>query len=151
MKNHEKSKKHREMVALLRQQLEEEEEEFSVSTDHKNEMNTTKDEEMEETPKQKYFKNKLLTLTIAFFIVWLHNSGLYETLKKGLGTDIWSHQDSLNSTAQVIKISLCIEVPAEKQIFNISGINCCRIMVSHYLSSAFIESKYQGKAKKLLF
>nr|XP_033788878.1 dnaJ homolog subfamily C member 21 isoform X2 [Geotrypetes seraphini] len=30
IKNHEKSKKHREMVALLRQQLEEEEEEFSI-------------------------------------------------------------------------------------------------------------------------
>uniref|UniRef100_A0A8C8SSF9 DnaJ homolog subfamily C member 21 n=1 Tax=Pelusios castaneus TaxID=367368 RepID=A0A8C8SSF9_9SAUR len=58
MKNHEKSKKHREMVALLRQQLEEEEEEFSVLTDDKNEMNTTKDEEIEETPKQKLSKKK---------------------------------------------------------------------------------------------
>ncbi|XP_050799753.1 dnaJ homolog subfamily C member 21 isoform X1 [Gopherus flavomarginatus] len=58
MKNHEKSKKHREMVALLRQQLEEEEKEFSVSTDDKNEVNTREDEEMEETPKQKLSKKK---------------------------------------------------------------------------------------------
>uniref|UniRef100_A0A8C3XJC2 DnaJ homolog subfamily C member 21 n=1 Tax=Chelydra serpentina TaxID=8475 RepID=A0A8C3XJC2_CHESE len=58
MKNHEKSKKHREMVALLRQQLEEEEEEFSVSTDDKNGVNTKEDEEMEETPKQKLSKKK---------------------------------------------------------------------------------------------
>uniref|UniRef100_A0A8C0GIL8 DnaJ homolog subfamily C member 21 n=1 Tax=Chelonoidis abingdonii TaxID=106734 RepID=A0A8C0GIL8_CHEAB len=58
MKNHEKSKKHREMVALLRRQLEEEEEEFSVSTDDKNEVNTREDEEMEETPKQKLSKKK---------------------------------------------------------------------------------------------
>uniref|UniRef100_A0A452HLU0 DnaJ homolog subfamily C member 21 n=1 Tax=Gopherus agassizii TaxID=38772 RepID=A0A452HLU0_9SAUR len=58
MKNHEKSKKHREMVSLLRQQLEEEEKEFSVSTDDKNEVNTREDEEMEETPKQKLSKKK---------------------------------------------------------------------------------------------
>ncbi|XP_074851785.1 dnaJ homolog subfamily C member 21 isoform X2 [Carettochelys insculpta] len=58
MKNHEKSKKHREMVALLRQQLEEEEEEFSVSTDDKNAVHTKEDEEIEETPKQKISKKK---------------------------------------------------------------------------------------------
>uniref|UniRef100_K7FW94 J domain-containing protein n=1 Tax=Pelodiscus sinensis TaxID=13735 RepID=K7FW94_PELSI len=58
MKNHEKSKKHREMVALLRQQLEEEEEEFSVSTDDKNAVHTKEDEEIEETPKQKFSKKK---------------------------------------------------------------------------------------------
>ncbi|NXA44946.1 DJC21 protein, partial [Nothocercus julius] len=58
MKNHEKSKKHREMVALLRQQLEEEEEEFSVSLDNANEIKTKEEEEMEETPKQKLSKKQ---------------------------------------------------------------------------------------------
>ncbi|XP_010216034.1 PREDICTED: dnaJ homolog subfamily C member 21, partial [Tinamus guttatus] len=58
MKNHEKSKKHREMVALLRQQLEEEEEEFSVSLDDANEIKTKEEEEMEETPKQKLSKKQ---------------------------------------------------------------------------------------------
>ena len=37
MKNHEKSKKHRELVALLRQQLEDEEESLSLNSDDKNE------------------------------------------------------------------------------------------------------------------
>ncbi|XP_028916047.1 dnaJ homolog subfamily C member 21 [Ornithorhynchus anatinus] len=62
MKNHEKSKKHREMVALLRQQLEEEEEEFSVHQIDENGMdtNTEKEEEedKEETPKPKLSKKK---------------------------------------------------------------------------------------------
>ncbi|NXG35475.1 DJC21 protein, partial [Dromaius novaehollandiae] len=57
MKNHEKSKKHREMVALLRQQLEEEEE-FSVSLDDANGINTKEEEETEETPKQKLSKKQ---------------------------------------------------------------------------------------------
>ncbi|XP_064498095.1 dnaJ homolog subfamily C member 21 isoform X2 [Pseudopipra pipra] len=56
MKNHEKSKKHREMVALLRQQLEEEEGKFPVSLDDANEVNTKEEEETEDMPKQKYFK-----------------------------------------------------------------------------------------------
>lgn len=54
MKNHEKSKKHREIVALLRQQLEEEEEAFSVSTVDENGWNSEEEAE-EPVPKQKYF------------------------------------------------------------------------------------------------
>ncbi|XP_018121922.1 dnaJ homolog subfamily C member 21 isoform X2 [Xenopus laevis] len=50
MKNHEKSKKHREMVALLRQQLEAEEEEFSGSVEEDSQAQNG-DEEIEETPK----------------------------------------------------------------------------------------------------
>lgn len=56
MKNHEKSKKHREMVALLRQQLEEEEEKFPASSDDVNGMHTREEEETGEVPKQKYLK-----------------------------------------------------------------------------------------------
>ncbi|XP_030048883.1 dnaJ homolog subfamily C member 21 isoform X2 [Microcaecilia unicolor] len=55
IKNHEKSKKHREMVALLRQQLEEEEEEFS--TQQSDEDGTVVEEvaatDEEEEPKQR--------------------------------------------------------------------------------------------------
>ncbi|EHB06254.1 DnaJ-like protein subfamily C member 21 [Heterocephalus glaber] len=53
MKNHEKSKKHREMVALLKQQLEEEEENFSGSQVDENLLNANSEEEMEDRPKQK--------------------------------------------------------------------------------------------------
>ena len=53
MKNHEKSKKHREMVALLKQQLEEEEEQFSGVQMDENVLNANSEEEMEDTPKQK--------------------------------------------------------------------------------------------------
>ncbi|OXB66711.1 hypothetical protein ASZ78_013102 [Callipepla squamata] len=56
MKNHEKSKKHREMVALLRQQLVEEEEKFSVSSDDVNGTHTKEEEETGEVPKQKYLR-----------------------------------------------------------------------------------------------
>uniref|UniRef100_A0A8C3LWZ4 DnaJ heat shock protein family (Hsp40) member C21 n=1 Tax=Chrysolophus pictus TaxID=9089 RepID=A0A8C3LWZ4_CHRPC len=56
MRNHEKSKKHREMVALLRQQLEEEEEKFPASSDDVNGIHTKEEEEMGEVPKQKYLK-----------------------------------------------------------------------------------------------
>ncbi|NWQ71975.1 DJC21 protein, partial [Neopipo cinnamomea] len=56
VKNHEKSKRHREKVALLRQQLEEEEGKFPVSLDDANEVNTKEEEETEDVPKQKYFK-----------------------------------------------------------------------------------------------
>ncbi|XP_053264626.1 dnaJ homolog subfamily C member 21 [Podarcis raffonei] len=58
MKNHEKSKKHREMVALLRQQLEEEEEGFSVAAADENELNADEEEETEELPKQKLSKKQ---------------------------------------------------------------------------------------------
>ncbi|XP_071437716.1 dnaJ homolog subfamily C member 21 isoform X2 [Pithys albifrons albifrons] len=58
MKNHEKSKKHREMVALLRHQLEEEEGKFPVSLDDENEINTKEEEETEDVPKQKLSKKQ---------------------------------------------------------------------------------------------
>lgn len=59
MKNHEKSKKHREMVALLKQQLEEEEENFSGSQVDENLLNAnSEEEEMEDTPKQKLSKKQ---------------------------------------------------------------------------------------------
>ncbi|XP_034956439.2 dnaJ homolog subfamily C member 21 [Zootoca vivipara] len=58
MKNHEKSKKHREMVALLRKQLEEEEEGFSVAAADENELNADEEEETEELPKQKLSKKQ---------------------------------------------------------------------------------------------
>lgn len=60
MKNHEKSKKHREMVALLRQQLEEEEGKFPTSLDDANREDTKEEEETEDMPKQKYFKLVLI-------------------------------------------------------------------------------------------
>lgn len=55
MRNHEKSKKHREMVALLKQQLEEEEENFSGPQTDENPLNANSEEEIEDAPKQKYF------------------------------------------------------------------------------------------------
>ncbi|XP_011910730.1 PREDICTED: LOW QUALITY PROTEIN: dnaJ homolog subfamily C member 21 [Cercocebus atys] len=55
MKNHEKSKKHREMVALLKQQLEEEEENFSRPQIDESPLDDNSEEEMEDAPKQKYF------------------------------------------------------------------------------------------------
>ncbi|XP_070599563.1 dnaJ homolog subfamily C member 21 [Erythrolamprus reginae] len=57
MKNHEKSKKHREIVALLRQQLEEEEEAFSVSTVEENGWNSEEEAE-EPMAKQKLSKKQ---------------------------------------------------------------------------------------------
>ena len=62
MKNHEKSKKHREMVALLRQQLKQEEESLGLNgtereggnEDHKPEEVEEEEEEEEEKPRQKY-------------------------------------------------------------------------------------------------
>ncbi|EHB09030.1 DnaJ-like protein subfamily C member 21 [Heterocephalus glaber] len=53
MKNHEKSKKHWEMVASLKQQLEEKEENFSESQVDENLLNANSEEEMEDRPKQK--------------------------------------------------------------------------------------------------
>uniref|UniRef100_A0A4X2LCU9 DnaJ homolog subfamily C member 21 n=1 Tax=Vombatus ursinus TaxID=29139 RepID=A0A4X2LCU9_VOMUR len=55
MRNHEKSKKHREMVALLKQQLEEEEEDFSAHQQaNENGLDANAEEETEDTPKQIY-------------------------------------------------------------------------------------------------
>ncbi|NWZ05338.1 DJC21 protein, partial [Agelaius phoeniceus] len=58
MKNHEKSKKHREMVSLLRQQLEEEEGKFAVSSDDADGIQTKEEEETEDIPKQKLSKKQ---------------------------------------------------------------------------------------------
>ncbi|XP_035523881.1 dnaJ homolog subfamily C member 21 isoform X1 [Morone saxatilis] len=67
MKNHEKSKKHREMVALLRQQLEEEEESLGLNLDgkerrdeeHKQEEEEEEEEEEEDDkPRQKLSKKQ---------------------------------------------------------------------------------------------
>ncbi|NXO00300.1 DJC21 protein, partial [Rhinopomastus cyanomelas] len=58
MKNHEKSKKHREMVALLRQKLEEEEEKFPVSLDDPEVTYVKEEEETEDMPKQKLSKKQ---------------------------------------------------------------------------------------------
>lgn len=52
------------MVALLRQQLEEEEGKFPVSLDDANEIHTKEKKEGEEMPKQKYFK-------LALILSWL--------------------------------------------------------------------------------
>lgn len=63
MKNHEKSKKHREMVVLLRQQLEEEDASLGLNLDGKEEENGQEEEEEdddddkdeeEDRPRQKY-------------------------------------------------------------------------------------------------
>ncbi|XP_041091999.1 dnaJ homolog subfamily C member 21-like [Polyodon spathula] len=62
MKNHEKSRKHREMVALLRQHLEEEEEALSQNADENREEEKEEEEEEEEevvgTPRQKLSKKQ---------------------------------------------------------------------------------------------
>uniref|UniRef100_A0A3Q3G5E3 DnaJ homolog subfamily C member 21 n=1 Tax=Kryptolebias marmoratus TaxID=37003 RepID=A0A3Q3G5E3_KRYMA len=62
MKNHEKSKKHREMVVLLRQQLEEEDDSLGLSMDGKEdgekENESVEEEEEEEKPKQKLSKKQ---------------------------------------------------------------------------------------------
>uniref|UniRef100_A0A2K5HEI7 DnaJ homolog subfamily C member 21 n=1 Tax=Colobus angolensis palliatus TaxID=336983 RepID=A0A2K5HEI7_COLAP len=58
MKNHERSKKHREMVALLKQQLEEEEENFSRPQIDENPLDDNSEEEMEDAPKQKLSKKQ---------------------------------------------------------------------------------------------
>uniref|UniRef100_A0A665UEA6 DnaJ homolog subfamily C member 21 n=1 Tax=Echeneis naucrates TaxID=173247 RepID=A0A665UEA6_ECHNA len=64
MKNHEKSKKHREMVALLRQQLEDEEDSLGLNLDEKQENGLEEEEEEEEMeeeeekPRQKLSKKQ---------------------------------------------------------------------------------------------
>lgn len=56
MRNHEKSKRHRELVALLKQQLEKEEESFSGSQTDENLLNANSEEEAEDAPKLKYLQ-----------------------------------------------------------------------------------------------
>ncbi|NXP49845.1 DJC21 protein, partial [Heliornis fulica] len=58
MRNHEKSKKHREMVALLRQELEEEEEKFPVLQGDSNETPVEEEEEAEDLLKRKLSKKQ---------------------------------------------------------------------------------------------
>nr|XP_006199718.1 dnaJ homolog subfamily C member 21 [Vicugna pacos] len=58
LRNHEKSKKHREMVALLKQQLEEEEANFSGPQTDENSLNANSEEEMEDALKQKLSKKQ---------------------------------------------------------------------------------------------
>ncbi|XP_026209497.1 dnaJ homolog subfamily C member 21 isoform X2 [Anabas testudineus] len=65
MKNHEKSKKHREMVALLRQQLEEEEDSLGLNLEEKEggqeeseQEEEEEDDEEEEKPRQKLSKKQ---------------------------------------------------------------------------------------------
>ncbi|XP_073680962.1 dnaJ homolog subfamily C member 21 [Garra rufa] len=59
MKNHEKSKKHREMVALLRQQLEEEEKSLSQnSAEMEEDDDDEDDDELDDTPRQKLSKRQ---------------------------------------------------------------------------------------------
>lgn len=74
MKNHEKSKKHREMVALLRQQLEEEDESLGTNQNGREEGEENKQEEEEEEeeeeddkPRQKY---KAKSLGHSLFLVY---------------------------------------------------------------------------------
>lgn len=61
MKNHEKSKKHREMASLLRQQLEEEENSLGLNLEgmeggggDNEQQNEEEEEEVEDRPRQKY-------------------------------------------------------------------------------------------------
>lgn len=54
MKNHDKSKKHREMVALLRQQLEEEEESLTSNSGENRRKEVVEEEEEEDIPQQKW-------------------------------------------------------------------------------------------------
>lgn len=58
MKNHEKSKKHREMVALLRQQLENEEESLSLNSGDKEEEGGVEEESDDDMPRQKLSKKQ---------------------------------------------------------------------------------------------
>ncbi|XP_065100073.1 dnaJ homolog subfamily C member 21 [Paramisgurnus dabryanus] len=58
MKNHEKSKKHREMVALLRQQLEEEDKSLNQNSAEKDEDDDDDEDEISDTPRQKLSKRQ---------------------------------------------------------------------------------------------
>lgn len=53
MKNHEKSKKHREIVALLRQQLEEDDKSLGQNSADRDESDEEDDDEIDDTPRQK--------------------------------------------------------------------------------------------------
>lgn len=53
MKNHEKSKKHREMVALLRQQLEEDDKSLGLNSADRDEDEEDEEDEVNDTPRQK--------------------------------------------------------------------------------------------------
>ena len=76
MKNHEKSKKHREMVTLLRQQLENEENSLGLNLEgmergdgeNEQENEEEEEEEVEDRPRQKYEaaseKQRLVAMTI---------------------------------------------------------------------------------------
>ncbi|XP_029371987.1 dnaJ homolog subfamily C member 21 isoform X1 [Echeneis naucrates] len=96
MKNHEKSKKHREMVALLRQQLEDEEDSLGLNLDEKQENGLEEEEEEEEMeeeeekPRQKYVarvgcNNREIFLNIVlltFFPFSLHRLSKKQKRKK---------------------------------------------------------------------
>lgn len=81
MKNHEKSKKHREMVALLRQQLQEEEESLSLnsaerdSEEEEDEEQEDEDEEREDASRQKcvpnHFPTELILLCLIFHGIYI--------------------------------------------------------------------------------
>lgn len=58
MRNHEKSKRHREMVALLKQQLEKEEENFSGSQADESVLDANSEEEVEGAPKLRLSKKQ---------------------------------------------------------------------------------------------
>lgn len=73
MKNHEKSKKHREMVALLRQQLEEEDDVLGLHLEGSENENEGEEEE-EEKPRQKYIFN------FVFFYVFFPSQNLIFTV-----------------------------------------------------------------------
>ncbi|XP_056587192.1 dnaJ homolog subfamily C member 21 [Triplophysa dalaica] len=58
MKNHEKSKKHREMVALLRQQLEEDDKSLGQNSADRDEDEEDEEDEVNDTPRQKLSKRQ---------------------------------------------------------------------------------------------
>ncbi|MBN3274847.1 DJC21 protein, partial [Polyodon spathula] len=96
MKNHEKSKKHREMVALLRQHLEEEEEALSQNADKNGEQDEEEEEEEEVvgTQRQKLSKKQkkkkrqqkamqvssFKSNTISFIMHFFHSHSVLSTL-----------------------------------------------------------------------
>ncbi|CDQ88692.1 unnamed protein product [Oncorhynchus mykiss] len=83
MKNHEKSKKHREMVVLLRQQLEEEDETLGL----KDEDGEEEDEELEEAPRQKYIFFSIQNMRNYLDVtVVIGQFAIYKIVYKTLGT-----------------------------------------------------------------
>ena len=69
MKNHEKSKKHRELVALLRQQLEDEDESLSLNSDDKNEGGKMDDEVVDDDVQR---PKCVITLTRETMFEYIH-------------------------------------------------------------------------------